>query len=315
MYPSLVLSAALIAPAAPVPRDTVPNATGPAPRVLALKGDNSGSVRVIGTTHVKQTIKTMQFVVEGNKQIQKPVEYDAVTTQYFNKTLSNFNGTFATAGGRTLTLEEATARVKAGATVLASSDGKPISAAWLRSVSPDTVVLVAEGLSHAQLQWGGAPYPTTPAPRLAMLTATEKGGIVTQVNSQPANTGAVYYNEMQWEGRMNRARPIQFADDDFYPVAQASEAKVLTKPLADVKFEAYDLSGKLVSRRDALKRLAAGGMVLIAGDNRMPDDAYLKGFREDVLVLVSNEMVLPVPVLDQTKKKQHANKPIRIFRD
>ena len=44
-------------------------------------------------------------------------------------------------------------------------------------------------------------------------------------------------------------------------------------------------------------------MVLVAGDARMPDQAYLKGFREDVLVLIGAELVLPTSPLDQTKKK------------
>ena len=49
MYPSLVLSAALVAPAAPVPRDTAPNTSGPAPRVIALKADATGTVRIVGS--------------------------------------------------------------------------------------------------------------------------------------------------------------------------------------------------------------------------------------------------------------------------
>lgn len=63
------------------------------------------------------------------------------------------------------------------------------------------------------------------------------------------------------------------------------------KPLTDVKFEAYDLTGKRVDKSDAMKRLEAGGLVLIAGDNRLPDSQYLKMFRGDLLVLVSPELV------------------------
>ncbi|MDY3558069.1 hypothetical protein R5W23_000790 [Gemmata sp. JC673] len=315
MYPSLVLSAALVAPAAPLPRDTVPNVTGPAPRVLALKADGSGSVRVVATVYIKQTVTATQFVVEGNKQVQKEIEYDTVGTQYLNKTLTDFNGKFTTADGRQLTANEATARVKAGATVLASADGQPISKAWLQSAHPDTVVMVADGLKHALIQWGGEPYPTTPPPQLAMLSSQNKGGVLAQVTTQA--TGQAYHDAIQFEGRVNRIRMAQWAGDGiYYPGAPASEAKVATKPLAEVKFEAYDLNGKLVSRNEALKRLAGGGMVLVAGDNRMPDDAYLKGFREDLLVLVGSELVLPIPPLDQTKKKQNTVKQqIRIFRD
>ena len=53
----------------------------------------------------------------------------------------------------------------------------------------------------------------------------------------------------------------------------------------------YDLTGRRVPRADALARLAAGGLVLVAGDNRAPDEAYLKLFRGDLLVLVAPELV------------------------
>lgn len=302
MYPSLVLSAALLAPAAPLPRDATPNATGPAPKVLSLKADASGSVRVIGTIPVKQTVTNTYFVMEGNQQVQKNVEQDIVTTQYLNKTLADFNGKFATAEGTALTLDEATARVKGGATVLASADGKPIGKAWLQSVAADTVVMTAEGLSHAQIQWGGPPYPTTPAPRLTMLSTDAKGTVMAQTTSHPANGDVgVYYDEMQFEGRAIRGGK-RLGGYGYYGGVPA-DAKVVAKPLADLKFDAYDLTGKLIHKSEVMKRLAAGGMVIVAGDNRLPDEAYLKGFHPDLIVLVGSELVLPTPPIDQTKKK------------
>ncbi len=306
MYPSLVLSAALLAPAAPVPRDTVPNATGPAPRVLALKADTGGAVRVVGSIPIKQTATSNQIVMDKDgKQVEKVVEYDVVTSQYFNKTLAEFNGKFATADGAPLTLDEATARVKAGATVLASADGKPVGKAWLRAVAPDTVVMVAEGLSHAQLQWGGGTLPTTPAPRLSLLTTDDKGTVLAQVTSRPVNSGNVYYDEMMWEGggRAMRGRAVRFNGDGMYYGGAPVDVKISNKPLADVTFDAYDRTGRLLPRGEALKRLGAGGMVLVAGDNRMPDDNYLKAFHEDVLVLMASELVIPITPIDQTKKK------------
>ena len=110
MYSSLLLSAVLIAPAAPIPRDTTPNTIGPAPRVLLLKANANGAVRVIGTIPVKQTVTTNQIVMEGNKQVQKEIEYDTISHQYFDKTLADFNGKFATADGKPLTCDEAIAR-------------------------------------------------------------------------------------------------------------------------------------------------------------------------------------------------------------
>lgn len=312
MNASLVLSAALLAPTAPVPRDAAPDTPGPAPRVLALKADNSGAVRVVATVPTKVTVTNTHFVLENavengkavQRQVPKQVEQDVVTSHYFNKTLAEFNGKFTTADGSPLTLEEATSRVKNGATVLASSDGKPIAPAWLRAVGPDTVVMVAEGLSHAQMQWGGAPLPTTPAPRLAVYGTDAGGKVIAACTSQPlgANTG-IYYGDAMFEGGRAFRGGIR-ANYGYFP--QGETATVVHKPLADVQFDAYDVSGKRVSNADALKRLAAGGMVLVAGDNRPPDETYLKAFKDDVLVLVGPELVLPVPPVDQTKKKDAA---------
>ncbi len=311
MYPSLVLSAALITPAAPVPRDTVPSTPGPAPQVLALKADASGTVRIVGTIPTKVTVTNAYFTVEQvmengkpvQRQVQKQIEQDVVTSQYVNKTLADCNGKFMTADGKPLTVDEANNRVKNGATVLVSSDGKPISKAWLRAVSADTVVMVAEGFSHVQVQWGGAPMPTTPAPRLTMLGTDDSGKLVAPCTSSPITpNGGVYYDDMIFEGRAMGKRAIR-SDIYYGGYPQQYDAKVVLKPLADVKFDAYDINGKLVSRTETLKRLSAGGMVIMAGDSRMPDENYLKGFREDVLILVSPELVLPVTPVDQTKKK------------
>jgi hypothetical protein len=306
MYPSLVLSAALIAPAAPVPRDTVPSAPGPAPRVLAVKADATGTVRVIGHIPMKVTVTNTFFTVENNKQVQKNVEQDVLTTQHFNKTLAEYNGKFSTADGTPLTADEANGRLKNGATLLASADGKPVAKAWLRAVSPDTVVMVAEGFAHVQPQWGSAPMPSTPAPRLTMLGTDETGKLLAPCTSAPLDSNGANYGDMMFEGRAQFRGRIR--ESSYYPHPQPMDVKVVLKPLADVKFEAYDLGGKRISRTETLKRLAAGGLVVVAGDNRMPDADYLKGFREDVIVLTGPELVIPVAPVDQTKKKQDKDK-------
>lgn len=308
MHASLLLSAALVTPAAPLPRDTDTSA-GPPPRVVAVKGDAFGNVRITGYIPTKVTVTSTQFVLEMvmengkqvQKQVQKQVEYDTVTTQHFSKTLGEFDGKFSTADGAPLTPDEATARVKGGATLLASSDGKPVAKAWLRAVSGDTVVMAGEALAHAQFNWGGEPLPTTPAPRLARLATDATGKPVAPTVPVPANNGYVNYDN--FDGRMAlRGGRVRAWDGEYYgnnPVP----APVTLKPLADVKFDAYDVTGKLIGRTDVLKRLAAGGTVLVAGDSRMPDAAYLSAFKDDVIVLTGAELVLPIPPVDQTKKK------------
>ncbi|MCS6866472.1 MAG: hypothetical protein RMJ56_15190 [Gemmataceae bacterium] len=317
MNPTLMLSAALLTPAAPLPRDAAPNISGPAPRILAVKADANGTVRVIGYIPTKITVSNTVFAIEVaningqqvQKQVQKQVDQDVITAQHVNKSLGDFNGTFTTAAGQPLTLAEATARLKNGATLLASADGKPIAPAWLKAVREDTVVLVAEGLSHLQPQWGGAPLPTTPAPQLVMLGTDANGTLLTPATSMPQdNPAGIYYNDVFIEkGQVIRARPIrgdiQYGYYNHNP--QYDDAKIVHKPLANVKFDAYEVSGKLISRTEALRRLSAGGLVLLAGDNRLPDENYLKAFRDEILVLVSPELVLPTPIVDQTKKKSN----------
>jgi hypothetical protein len=303
MSPSLLLSAALLAPAAPLPGGATPGSVGPAPRVLALKADAGGAVRVVGYTQVKVTVTNTYTTVENNQQVQKTVDQDVLTSQYFNKTLAEYGAKFSTAGGAPLTLDEATARVKSGATVLASSDGKPVAKAWLRAAAPDTVVMVAEGFSHATLQWGNDPMPTTPAPQLALLGTDEAGKVMAPCTSYPVNADAgTYYGD--FDGRLAIRGGLRARGGFAYTHPPTPmDPKVVRKPLTEVQFEAYDRAGKLVPRKEALNRLAAGGLVLVAGDNRMPDETYLKGLRDDVLILSAAELVLPVPAIDQTKKK------------
>ncbi|MBY0514636.1 MAG: hypothetical protein K2P78_12070, partial [Gemmataceae bacterium] len=71
MVPSLVLGTCLFAPAAPVPADTVPTPTGPAPQVAYLKADPGGEVWVTGFTLLKQKFnQTVVSVVNGRQEVK-----------------------------------------------------------------------------------------------------------------------------------------------------------------------------------------------------------------------------------------------------
>lgn len=312
MSPTLLLSVALTVPAAPIPRDA-DNAASPAPRVIAVKADGAGAVRINGYIPTKVTVSTTQFVIETvvengkqvQKQVQKQIEYDTVTTQYFNKTLADFGGKFTTAEGTALTVDEATARVRGGATLLASSDGKPVSKSWLRTVAPDTVVMIADGLSHAQL-YGSSTAP----PRLARLATDANGTLVAACVGVVQNNN-YYYDDLAFEGRGGRVRFRNFDDGTGnYYGNNPTPAPVANKPLTDVAFDAFDVTGKRVNKSEALKRLAAGGTILVAGDNRMPDETFLKAFKDDVLILIGQELILPIVPVDQTTKKKAEEKPM-----
>ena len=118
------------------------------------------------------------------------------------------------------------------------------------------------------------------------------------VNGGTANANNVNYGDLGG-GRVVRGRVvafqgnIQFDDGSLVPQSDINTVVDNRKLLSDVKFDAYDVSGKLIPRAEAINRLRAGGLVLLAGDNKLPDAAYLKSFRDDILVLVSGEFVFP----------------------
>jgi hypothetical protein len=247
--------------------------------------------------------------IENGKAVIKQQEVEQNVANSIHKSLGEFGGKFTTADGTALTAEQATKRVKDGATLLVTADGKPVDKGWLRAVEGDTVIMVAEGLAHAHFQYaqgynaGPSALPTTAAPRLVMLCPDEAGAVKLAVNTNGVNNGnQIYYDDFRG-GRVIRGggavmiqNGVAWGVDDggFAPVQpDAKPGPDGKKLLADVKFDAFDLNGKLVPRAEALKRLKAGGLVLLAGDNRFPDPEYLKAFREDVLVLASGEFVFP----------------------
>jgi hypothetical protein len=301
MMPSLLVAAAVTAPAAPIPADTLPNLTGPAPRVVAVKAQANGQVWITANVYEKRKVKQSYVAIENGQQVVKTQEVDQMVSNYINKPIGDFGGKFATADGTALSAEQATRRLKDGATLLVTADGKPIDKGWLRAVSGDTVVMTAEGLSEAHFLYGSPPYPTTASPRLAVLGVDGKGVVRLPVNPNGNANGQVYYDDFRG-ARVIRGRAVMVQGglveswDDGSSAAGPSTTPPGPdgkKALADVNFEAYDVTGKLVTRNEALKRLKAGGLVVIAGDNRFPDAEYLKAFREDVLVLTSNELVFP----------------------
>jgi hypothetical protein len=304
MLPSLLMTAAITVPGAPIPKDGVPNTTGPAPRVVAVKSDANGTVWITAQVWEKRKVQQQFFAVENGKQVMKQQEVEQNVSNYIHKAIGDFGAKFSTADGEVLSAEEATKRVKNGATLLVTADGNPIDRVWLRAVEGDTVVMQAEGLAHAQFQYNlynpaNSALPTTASPRLALFCADEAGAVkvVVNPNGGMANGNNVYYEGLGGQFR-GRAIAVQgnFVIDGSSAVLQQGAAKSAAenrKLLTDIKFDAYDTTGKRIPRAEALKRLRAGGLVLLAGDNRFPDAGYLKAFRDDLLVLVSGEFVFP----------------------
>jgi hypothetical protein len=294
MVPSLVLGTLLLAPAAPVPADTIPTPTGPAPQVVCLKADSNGEVKVHGYTVQKQKYTQSMVTVVNGKQEVKQVEREQTVPLHFNRQLTEVGGKITTAGGTELTPAAAAQRVAGGAVVLVSADGKPVEKGWLRAVHPETVVIAAESLAGAVLVPPSPNLPTTPAPRLVLLAADADGRVNVAFNAGGAGVPGQYEEQFVGRGGVVVVNGQVLQRGGYNPGQGAAfGGEYPARPLDDVKFEAYELDGRAVPRADALRRLKAGGLVVIAGDARLPDAEYLKPFRGDLLVLVSSELALP----------------------
>jgi hypothetical protein len=322
MLPSLLITAAITAPGAPIPKDTIPGPTGPTPRILAVKANGTGSIWIFATIYEKRKIQQQFFVMENGKQVMKQQEQEIIASSSVQKCLGDFGGKFTTAEGAVLTTEQVARRVKDGATILVTADGKPIDPSWLQAVSGDTIVMVTSELSHAHFQHGHSSLPTTAAPSLVMLGSDDRGALRLPVNP---NAGSIdqgydedfggFQNGLRFAGRAGAARMmvvngrVVAIDADGAATAGLKTAGPDgKKALEDIRLDAYDLTGKLIPKSEAIKRLKAGGLVLFAGDNRFPDTEYLKAFHKDLIVLVSPELIFPPgtpnPYDTQTKKPE-----------
>ncbi|QDU19396.1 hypothetical protein [Urbifossiella limnaea] len=283
MFATLLVAAAT-APAAPIPADAHAAPAGPAPWVVHLKSDDANQLRLLVQTPatVKQTRQMVKQV--NGKQVVEQQVVDVQTVQHTQVSLADLSGTVAAADGSPVGSAELLRRAKDGVTVLISADGKAVDRAWLKAVGSNTVVVAAKALAGA----AAAPQPinstrgvaNTPAPRLTLLTTGPDGTV--RVSTQPG--GVRYYTS----GRMviMNGAPLML-DDVGYAMPNGGGAQQV-RPLNEVGFDAYDLTGRIVARDEAVRRLRAGGLVLVA-PGRFPDPAHLQPFRGDLLVLVSSE--------------------------
>lgn len=148
MLTSFVLTMAI---AAPVPAAPAPVANGPLPRLMELKADASGKVVV---TVVRN--KTQKIQIGAGNAIAPGGAAPAVITREVQvpeiaqvelgevKDLA-----ITTADGKKVEATDAVAKLKNGATVVVSADGKPVSPNHLKLFKDDVLVLAAPELAAA----------------------------------------------------------------------------------------------------------------------------------------------------------------------
>lgn len=142
MLTSFVLSMAL---AAPVPPSTPPVASGPVPKLMELKADADGKITV--TVMRTEKLKVTETIAGPNgapiTSIREVPVVKMVTVELGEvKDLK-----VTTADGKKVETADAVKTLKSGATVVVSTDGKPISPNHLKLFKDDVLVLVSPELT------------------------------------------------------------------------------------------------------------------------------------------------------------------------
>lgn len=204
MLTSFVLTMAL---AAPVPTPPAPVASGPLPRLMELKADASGKVivTVLRTEMQKVQVGVGAAIAPGGNAAppaiitrEVPIQKVAQVELGEVKDLA-----ITTADGKKVSVEDAVAKLKTGATVVVSADGKPVSPNHLKLFKDDVLVLAAQELAAANGINGAATAPGLPGrvrplppvqiqplpgiqiqPAPAVLPAAPAGGVI-QVQIAP----------------------------------------------------------------------------------------------------------------------------------
>ena len=149
---SLAAFAVVLTLAVPTPKDGVkenePTAapTGPAPRLLFVKADTDGKIRIAAQSQGVGGAVAVQIQIGGAAPgapggaqiIQRAVGGVAPVELNKLKDLS-----ITTTSGTKVDLEEATKRLAAGGFVLQSTDGKAIDPSWLRLFRGDSILVLA----------------------------------------------------------------------------------------------------------------------------------------------------------------------------
>ena len=146
MTPTMFLTAALLLPAAPLPKATA--ASGPAPYILQLKAGTDGKVKlqVMRTETVKMMTATVTAGPNG-QQIVQQVEKEIPQTKMVMVELEELKDLKAsTADGKELSPKEAAAKIGNGTMVLVSANGQKVDPAYTRMFKDEIVVLCSPDL-------------------------------------------------------------------------------------------------------------------------------------------------------------------------
>ena len=122
MLTSLLFGAAVMAPAAPIPKDTDPAPAGPAPWVLYLKANDNGQVAVTVSKYQTITQPRQVTTTENGQPVTKIVNEQVERLIATYHLLNDMKLAFVTVGGSAVPADAVMKRAKDGIVVLVSAD-------------------------------------------------------------------------------------------------------------------------------------------------------------------------------------------------
>ena len=251
-------------------------AAPPAPVLLELRPDADGRVFVAVTEVLAVTTQHVETETVDGQRIRNTKTLTRVVPVTATVDLTTYKGlTVTTAGGKKVEAADALKAMGGGVVVVASADGQPVDAKFLKML--DAGVLVVTGKALTEAEWS-----ETPAPYLLELSTDAKGEFVRSM---------IRYEIL------------------------GGSASIPIPMLAHETYTANDLSattagGKPVAPADAAKAYAAGATVVVSADGRPVDAKFLKLFKADVLVLTFKVLPRAAPAIPKaTLNPWFSNKP------
>jgi hypothetical protein len=171
MFAPFALTLALLAPSAPVPKDVPPQ--GPAPLIVDLKPNPDGKVLVTVRREEKRKVAVRGPAINPNAPDGAETrEITSIRTLQVELTDVKDLQVF-TAGGKAVETKDALAKIKEGAVVIRTTDGKKVDPNFLRVFKDDTLVLVSPEFTGTALRTTGGfgTLPVRPLPPIKIQPA------------------------------------------------------------------------------------------------------------------------------------------------
>lgn len=291
MFTGILLSAALLSPAAPVPKATKP--LGPPPKLVYVPAAGEGGQVVVVvqfTRKVTETVETVEAV--NGVPVKKTVtrERDLLTSK--SVALENAGATFKTAADKPLTAAEANDRLKAGGALVVPAAGEDaVDPAYVKLLAADAIVVSypadkpadeKKRLAVGVLRVGAA---VAPPPTIVAVKADATGALTLPARGTKEETVKVPV-----------AKVVDGQTQTEYVETKRTVMSLVPTPFDQVKPDVTTADGKPVAVEDAKKQLAAGAVVLVSADGKPVDERYRKLFQPGTLALASEKLVAPAPV-------------------